>query len=115
MNCPSCKIETQIQEQKTEYIYPNALLGMPTFWGFMTPAVARLVTIVIASIGIILAYIGIGLLLSGSIIIAIPPLLLCLFTIYTVIVCIYSIDKYKIKKYYKCLSCRLEWYGDTER
>jgi hypothetical protein len=110
MICPSCKVETRIQEVKTEYIYPNIFLGMPTFWGFMSPAIARLVTIVIAVLGIIMAVFGTLLLIKGSIAFGISLLLIFAIAIYSVIVGIISLGKYRTKKYFRCLSCRLDWY-----
>ncbi len=110
MICPSCKVETRIQEVKTEYIYPNLFLGMPTFWGFMTPATARMVTIGIAVVGIIMAVIGVTGLVNGSVLLGIGPLLIFAFTVYAVVVCVLSLRKYQVKKHYRCLSCRLDWY-----
>jgi hypothetical protein len=114
MICPSCKIETQIEETKTEYVYPNYFLGMSTFWGFMSPAIARLVTVVIGAIGIVASMIAIIWISQGSWIMGIWPLLICALCIYTVVVCIRSLDKFRIKKHFKCLSCRLEWSGFVE-
>jgi hypothetical protein len=114
MICPSCKIETQIQEQKTDYIYPNAFLGMPTFWSFITPVGAKIITITIAVIGVISIDIVIESLSRGSVLQSVASIVICFITIYSAIICISSLNKYKIKKYYKCLSCRLEWYGIFE-
>jgi len=109
MLCPSCKTETKIQEVKTEYIYPNLFLGMPTFWAFMTPATARVVTIGIALLGVIMAVMGILLLINGSNL-GFGPLLIFAITIYSVLVCVRSLKDYRMKRYYRCLSCRLDWY-----
>lgn len=109
MLCPSCKTETRIQEVKTEYIYPNLFLGMPTFWGFMTPATARVVTLGIALLGVIMAAMGTYLMITGSTL-WIGPLLICAITIYSVVICVRSLKAYRMKRYYRCLSCRLDWY-----
>jgi hypothetical protein len=109
MICPSCKTETQIQEEKTEYIYPTLFLGVPTFWGFMTPSIARLVTTIIFIIGIIMALMGINYLVRESYVLATGLLMIVVMIIYTIVVCINSLGQYRIKKHYKCLSCRLEW------
>lgn len=110
MICPSCKVETRIQEVKTEYIYPNLFFGMPTFWGFMNTTVAKLVTVIIAVLGVIMGVIGVSRILNGSIMLGTGILIIFAITIYTVTVCIISLDKYRIKKYFRCLSCRLDWY-----
>ncbi|MGB7538611.1 MAG: hypothetical protein WBM17_08745, partial [Anaerolineales bacterium] len=114
MICPSCKTETQIQEEKTQYIYPNYFIGMPTFWGFMNPSFARMITIIIAALGIIMAILGTILVIENYLKLGITMLIILPLIIYTVIVGIISLNKYRIKKYYKCLSCRLEWYGFVE-
>lgn len=109
MICPSCKTETQIEVTRVEYVYPNYFLGMPTFWGFMTPAIARLVTIIIGIIGATLGIIAGFWISKGYWIMGMGPVLICALCVYTVIVCIKSLDKYRIKNHHKCLSCRLEW------
>ncbi|MBN2004121.1 MAG: hypothetical protein JXA21_12265 [Anaerolineae bacterium] len=114
MICPSCKTETKLEVTKVEYIYPNSFFGMPVFWSFMTPAVARLTTIVIGAVGVVLATLAILWISQGRWVMGLLPLLICALTVYTVIVCIQSLDKYQIKNHYKCLSCRLEWSGDLE-
>jgi hypothetical protein len=114
MICPSCKVETRIQEVKTEYVYPNLFLGMPTFWGFMSPAVARLVTIFIAALGVIMAVLGTLLLIKGLMALGVGLMLVLAIAIYSVIVGIISLGKYRTKKYFRCLSCRLDWYEYVE-
>ena len=83
---------------------------MPTFWGFMSPAVARLVTISIAALGIVMAIGGALLLIKGHILWGITPLVIFAITIYSVVVCSISLGKYRTKQHYRCLSCRLDWY-----
>jgi hypothetical protein len=109
MKCPSCKTETQIEETKVEYIYPNSYLGMPTFWPFMTPAIARLITAAIIAVGIGLGILIVVWLGSGLWLISFAAFCICLFSIYSVIICIKSLGQYRVKNHYKCLSCRLEW------
>ncbi len=110
MICPSCNIETRIQEVRTEYVYPNLFWGMPTFWGFMSPAVAKFVTVCIAVLGVAMGVVGIWKLRDGSLAVAIAPLLIFALTVYVVIVGVISLGKYHIKKHYRCLSCHLDWY-----
>jgi hypothetical protein len=110
MICPSCKVETRVQEVRTEYIYPNLFLGMPTFWGSMSPAVARLVTIGIAALGIIVAVVGLLFMIRGPIALGIASILVFIMAAYTVVVGIISLGKCRIKKWFRCLSCRLDWY-----
>jgi hypothetical protein len=114
MICPSCKTETRIQEQRTEYIYPNYFVGMPTFWGFMSPSLARMITIIIAGLGILAAILGTISVLNHLMKLGVTMLIILPLIIYTVIVGIISLKQYRIKEYYKCLSCRLEWYEFVE-
>ncbi len=80
----------------------------------MNPSFARMVIIILAALGIIIAILGTMLILETSLKLGITILLILPLIIYTVIVGIISLNKYGIKKYYKCLSCRLEWYGSIE-
>ena len=111
MICPGCKTATQIEEVKTEYIYPNYILGLPAFWGFMSPALARLVLIVIAVLGIGVGLTGLLWVLKGLWIMSIFPLLIVAMIVYTLVGCVKALHEYRIKKHYRCLSCRLEWSG----
>jgi hypothetical protein len=114
MICPSCKTETRIEETKTDYIYPKSFFGMPAFWGFMNPAVARFVTVVIAAIGVGMGALAVIKIIQGPWAMGIAPFLILALCSYTVVICIRSLDKYRIKKHYQCLSCRLEWSGFVE-
>jgi hypothetical protein len=114
MICPSCKTETRIEEKKTEYIYPNSFFGMAAFWGFMTPAIARFVTVAIAAIGVGMGVLAVMKIIQGPWVAGLAPLLILVLCIYTVVICIGSLNKYRIKKHYQCLSCRLEWSGFEE-
>lgn len=109
MICPSCKTETQIEVTKVEYHYPNLFLGMPTFWPFMTPAIARLVTAGMIMIAAVLALLAIVWLIKGVWLMSLVALPVFLFSIYASVICLKSLNKFRIKNHYKCLSCRLEW------
>jgi hypothetical protein len=115
MLCPSCKVETRIQEVKTVYIYPSKFFGLPAFWGFISPAVARLVTVTIAILGLVMAAVGVGALMVGRLAMGVVPLLIFAFCVYSAAVCINSLGKYQVKRYFRCLSCRLDWYEFVEK
>ncbi len=117
MICPSCKTETRIEVTKVEYIYPNDFFGMPVFWGFMTPAIARLVTIGIGALGVVMGALAVLWISQGRWVMSLGPLLVVGLMVYTVTVCVKSLDKYRIKNHNRCLSCRLEWseFADEEK
>jgi hypothetical protein len=109
MDCPSCKTETPIENTKVEYIYRELYLGLPAFWGFMTPALARWVTAVLIVVCVGLGMLTVIWLCKGLWLMGLAVFSICLFSTYTVIMCIKSLGKFRVKNHYKCLSCRLEW------
>jgi hypothetical protein len=109
MKCPSCRKKTEIEITRKEYVYPKVILGLPAYWGFMSPAVAWVVTAAIALIGLGMAAIAVMWWLKGFWLPALAALLAVFITLYVIIVCAKSIGKYRIKNHYRCLSCRLEW------
>jgi hypothetical protein len=111
MECPNCKTETHVAVLKEEHIYPELFLGMPTFWRFMSPAVARLVTAVILAIGIALVVLALLWLSQGIWFMSLFAGLLAVFALYIFVICLKSLRKHQIKTYYKCGTCHLEWSG----
>lgn len=109
MECPKCKTETYVAVLKEEHIYPELFLGMPTFWPFMSPMIARLVMTVILAfvIGfIVLAvlWLSMGIWLLGLFVGG-----LAVFLLYIFVACFKSLKKHQLKTYYKCGDCKLEW------
>jgi hypothetical protein len=109
MKCPSCKTKTQVELIKTEFYYPDLFLGMPTFWRFMTPVIARNITAIITFICIGLGIFTLYWINKGHWVLGISASIICLFSVYIVIACFKSMSQYRVKNHYKCLSCRLEW------
>jgi hypothetical protein len=110
MQCPSCK-KTRIEEIRKEYIYPNVFLGLPAFWGFMSPPIAKVVTAVVLLISLAMGVLGLVWFATGNRWLALAPLAVFSISLYVIVVCVQSMDKYRIKNHYRCLSCRLEWSG----
>ena len=109
MKCPGCSNETNIAVAKREYIYPELFFGLPTFWRFMSPSMARAVTAFILVIGIALAAVALVWLSQSLWLFGLFAGLMTLFSLYIFVVCVKSLGKYQLKEYYKCNACGLEW------
>ena len=96
---------------KKEYIYPELFFGLPTFWRFMSPTLARSTTAIILMIGIILILLALIWLIQSIWFMGILAGLLALFSLYIFVRCIKSIGKCQIKEFSKCNACGLEWSG----
>lgn len=117
MKCPNCSAETNIVLTKKEYIYPKWFLGLPTFWGFISPPMARSITAMILVLSIVLvsqALIGFS---QGVWLLGVLYGLCALFGLYAFVICIKSLGKDQVKAYYKCNTCNLEWnwFNESER
>lgn len=109
MKCPNCSNETNIIVAKKEYIYPKWFLGLPTFWSFMSPTIARSITVMILALCIVLILLALSGFSQG---IWFPGILYgfcALFALYTFVICVKSLGKEQLKEYYKCNACNLEW------
>jgi hypothetical protein len=109
LKCPNCQDEKNITVSRKDYIYPSLYFGKPTFWRFMSPAIASSVTVMIFIISIIISVLTIIWIIKGLWIPAISLIPGIILSIYSFIICLKSLGKYKIKEHFKCNSCRLEW------
>jgi hypothetical protein len=109
MKCPGCSNEANIAVAKREYIYPELFFGLPTFWRFMSPAMARAVTVIILVLCITLAAVTLVWLSQGLWLLGLFGILLTVFSLYIFVACVKSLGKYQLKEYYKCSTCGLEW------
>lgn len=109
MKCPSCSNETNIDVVKKEYIYPELFLGMPAFWPFMSPTIARSVLAIILMFCIALISLTLFLFSQSFWFLGIPVGLVALFSVYVLVASAKSLGKYRLKEYHKCGACGLEW------
>jgi hypothetical protein len=108
MKCPSCNAETNTVV-KEEYIWPEWFLGIPAFWPFMSPTLARATTALILGLCIILTVLTIILFSEAPWFIGLLTGLLALLSLYFLVFSVKSLGQHQIKKYYKCGACGLEW------
>jgi hypothetical protein len=109
MKCPSCSNETNIVVVKQEHIYPELFFGLPTFWRFMSPPLARAVTAMILVICMALILLVLVWLSQGLWPMSLFVGLLALFSLYIFVACVKSLGQHRLKEYYKCNACGLEW------
>ena len=114
MKCPSCGNETNIAPAKVEHIYPELFLGLPTFWRFMSPAVARAVTAIILVFSVAPAWLTLVSLNRGLWFVSLFTGLVALFSLYIFVACVRALGKHRLKQYDKCNACGLEWSWDKE-
>jgi hypothetical protein len=109
MKCPNCSNETDIVVSKKEYIYPKWFLGLPTFWSFMSPTIARSITVMILGLCIALVLLALLGISQGVWFLGVLYGFCALFALYAFLICAKSLGKDQIKEYYKCNACNLEW------
>ena len=109
MKCPSCGNETNIATAKEEHIYPELFFGLPTFWRFMSPKVARSILAAIFVICVALFALAFDWLNRGVWFMSLFAGLLALFSLYIVVACARSLGKHRLKEQHKCNACGLEW------
>jgi hypothetical protein len=66
VDCPTCRDASHTVVRKVVHIYPQLLLGLPTFWSFMSPTLARAVTGGIGVVAIALVLLGVATLSQDS-------------------------------------------------
>ncbi|CAG0935797.1 hypothetical protein TFLX_04647 [Thermoflexales bacterium] len=111
MKCPRCSTETNITVAKREYIYPELFFGLPTFWRFMSPLMARAVTAFILVICLALAAVALVWLSQNLWLLGLFAGLIALLSLYVFVACVKALGKHQLKEYYKCNACGLEWSG----
>jgi hypothetical protein len=109
MKCPSCNNDANVVVAKLEYIYPELFFGLPTFWRFMSPMLARSVTVIILVLCMALAAMALVWLSQGLWLFGLFAGLATLFSLYIFVACVKSLGKYQVKESYKCNACGLEW------
>lgn len=109
VKCPGCGNETNVAVAKEEHIYAELFLGLPTFWRFMSPTVARSITAMILAICFALIWLAVGWLNRGEWLIGLLACVPGLFSLYILMACVRSLGKHQLKQFYKCNDCGLEW------
>jgi uncharacterized membrane protein len=114
MKCPNCNSDANVVIAKQEHIYPELFFGLPTFWRFMSPAMARAVTAMILVLCIALVLVALVWLSQGLWLVSLFAGLLALFSLYIFVACVKALRKHQLKEYYKCNACDLEWSQSEE-
>lgn len=109
MRCPGCGDEARKVVAKTEHIYPKLIPGVPAFWWFMSPAVARSVAAAIAVVCVALILIA-GMWLSrGLVSMGLAAGLVAIMSLYICVACVRALGRHRIKVHFRCTGCGLEW------
>ncbi len=109
MKCPGCNNETNIAVAKQEHLYPELFFGLPTFWRFMSPTLAQAVTVIILVLSVALIFVTLVCLSQGLWLMSLLVGLLALFSLYICVACVKAVGQHRLKEYYKCNACGLEW------
>jgi hypothetical protein len=108
MECPRCK-QTSTTLIRVDHIYPVKVLGMPAFWKWVSPALAR--AILNAMLAVCAAILALTVLwfVKGPVIFGAISLVLFLFVVSIFIRCAGAMKHYQRKEVCRCDSCGLEW------
>jgi hypothetical protein len=115
MECPSCRNDTNTALVRTEHIYPDLVPGVPTFWRFMAPTLARSVTAAIGGIAVTLLLLDIASLAQGSAIMSVSVGLVAVLSAYVFVKCLRGLGHHHVKQQFRCTGCGLEWARADER
>jgi hypothetical protein len=115
VKCPRCSNETDVVVAKVEHLYPDLFPGIPTFWRFMPPALARTTTAIIFVLCMALILMALVWLSQGLWLMSLFIGLVTLLSLYIFVACIKALGQHQIKEYYKCNACGLEWFGDDPK
>jgi hypothetical protein len=108
MECPTCKGKSTTL-MRTDHIYPVKVLGMPAFWKWVSPPMARAILngiLAVCATALILAVLWF---VKGSTLFGAVSLSVFLFLTSIFIRCAGAMKHYQMKMVYRCDSCGLEW------
>jgi hypothetical protein len=108
MECPKCR-KTNTTLMRIEHIYPVQVLGMPAFWKWVSPAMARailnaMLAVCAAALGLSLFWFVKGLAIFGTLSLAVFLFIASIF-----IRCAGAMKHYQKKEFVRCDACGLEW------
>jgi hypothetical protein len=95
--------------RKVEHIYPPLFLGLPTFWSFMSPSLARSVTAGIGVVAVALVVLGVASLSQGSAVMSLSVGLAAILSLYVFAVCVKALGHHQVREHFACEGCGLEW------
>lgn len=109
MDCPTCRDGSHTVVRKVVHIYPPLFLGLPTFWSFMSPALARAVTSGIGVVAIGLVLLGVATLRQDSAVVSLAVGLAAALSIYIFAACARALGRHQVREHFACQGCGLEW------
>jgi hypothetical protein len=115
VECPSCRNDSHTAVVRVEHIYPDLFLGLPTFWRFMSPALARSVTGVIGVLSVALPLLSLASLSLGSAVMSLSVGLVTVLSVYIFVACVRALGRHRVKEQFRCSKCGLEWSRANER
>jgi hypothetical protein len=113
MECIKCG-GTDTAVSSVDHIYPVRVLGMPAFWKWVSPGLARGIltfnlTVSIGTLAVSMIWFAGGETLPGA-----AALILFLFASSIFIRCAGALKHHMAKPIYRCGSCGLEWSPSGE-
>jgi hypothetical protein len=115
MECPSCRSDAKTAEVGREHVYPDLLPGVPTFWNFMAPTLARAVTVAIGGIAVMFLLLGVASLAQGRLVVGISAGPVAVLSTYVFVRCLGALRHHRVKQQFRCGGCGLEWSPADER
>jgi hypothetical protein len=114
MECPSCRNDTNTALVRTEHIYPDLVPGVPTFWRFMAPTLARYVTAAVGGIAVTFSLLGIASSARASAIVSVSVGVTAVLSAYIFVKCLRGLRHHHVRRQFRCTGCGLEWARPDE-
>jgi hypothetical protein len=109
MECPICRDRTRAVVVRTEHVYPDLFPGVPTFWAFMTPGIARSVTAAIGGVAATFLLVGAVALALRSALVGLSALPGAFVAAFVFARCRRALGQHREKYLCRCCECGLEW------
>lgn len=116
MECPNCRDRTKAVTVRTEHVYPDLFPGVPTFWRFMTPRLAKAVTVAIGGVAGLLVLLGVVAVAVRSALIGLSVVPGAIVSIFVFVRCRRALGQHYEKQLFRCCECGLEWaHADVDK
>ncbi len=115
MECPACRSDANTTTVRIEHVYGDLLPGIPTFWGFMAPSLARAVTAAIGGITVTMLLLGAAWFAQGLRMLSMSVGVVAVFSAYVFIRCLGALPRHHVKEHLRCTTCGIEWSRSHER
>jgi hypothetical protein len=109
MECPSCRSSASTTTARVDHLYGDLLPGIPTFWPFMAPTVARAATTAIGGVAITLWLVGVVWIARGWLMLGMSVGLVAVFATFVFMRCRAALGQHHVKLQFRCSACAIEW------